>query len=239
MVGVFKSDSCVEGHNKQKDAYINNVWKTPGKMNVISVKKQVGRLGVYLRSCMLRRWPKEHFVRFCRDVELFLPQSSVGLDQILYCWVFPGDGALSQDSKARFFFAVMYYISAKNLAKIDELEGASFMAMQSIYELGYNDGFHDYIDAAGVEVRGPIAGGRRWEQIRTAVERRLIELIGVAPIESIKSQSKAHGYLASDLRDFVLENGYEKIIDADSFIAGKLKGRGDVKNAYLSRLGKL
>lgn len=240
MMGKDKVDNGLGGKEvERKNSCINKMWMMPGRIEVLGVKKQVSRLGFYLRSCMLRRWPKEHFVRFSRDVELFLPQPSVGLDQVLFCWVFPEDGVLSQDSKARFFFAVMYYISAKNLARIDDLEGASFMAMRSIYELGYNDGFHDYIDAAGVEAIGPISGGRRLVQVRAAVGRHLVELINEAPVESIKTQSNAQRILSDDLWSFVVREGYGSIIDADNFIVSSLKGKGDVKDAYLRRLGKL
>jgi hypothetical protein len=223
----------------EKDLIINKHWKTPCKFKIVSVPKQVLKLGANLRYCMLRRWPNESFNQFCKDVGNFIPDSSVRLSSILWCWTQPDKGALLEDSKIRFFFATMYYLSAKDSCGKEDFEVASFMAMNSIYELGYDDGFHEFVDSTAIETKGALAGGKRGKEIRAAVGKYLVNLINEAPEKSIKKQSDVGRLLSAALWAYVLEKGYGKSIDADNFIHKSLREKGDVKDAYLKKIGKL
>lgn len=221
-----------------KDLIINKCWKMPCKFKIASVPKQVLKLGANLRYCMRRRWPGESFNQFCKDVGNFTSDSSVKLSSVLWCWTRPDEGALLEDSKIRFFFATMYYLSAKDFCEKEDFEAASFMAMNSIYELGYDDGFHEFVDSTAIETKGALAGGKRGKEIRAAVGKYLVKLINEASEQSIKKQSDVGRLLSAALWEYVLEKGYGKSIDADNFIHKSLRGKGAVKDAYLKKIGK-
>lgn len=224
---------------REKDLVINRRWKMPCKFKIASVPKQVLKLGANLRYCMRRRWPGESFNQFCKDVDNFTSDSSVALSNILWCWTRPGEGVLLEDSKIRFFFATMYYLSANDYCRKEDFEAASFMAMNSIYELGYDDGFNEFVDGAAIETKGALAGGKRGKEIRAAVASYLVKLIAEAPEKSMKKQSDVGVLLSGALREYLVEKGCEQYIDADNFIERSLRGKGDVKNAYLKKIGKL
>ncbi len=198
-----------------KDLIINKRWKTPCKFKIVSVPKQVLKLGANLRYCMLRRWPNESFNQFCKDVGNFTPDSSVSLSSILWCWTQPDKGALLEDSKIRFFFAAMYYLSAKEFCDKKDFEAASFMSMNSIYELGYDDGFHEFVDGAAIETKGALAGVKRTKEIHAAVGSYLVKLISEAPEQSFKKQSDVGRLLSAALWEYVLGKGYGSSIKGE------------------------
>lgn len=241
MLGFSALWGCAVFGNEmdEKDLIINSRWKTPCKFKIASVPRQVIKLGANLRYCMRRRWPDECFNQFCKDAIVFTPDSDVKLSSILWCWTKPDKGVLLEDSKIRFFFAIIYYLTAKDFCEKKDFEAASFMAMNSIYELGYDDGFHEFVDGAAIETKGALAGGKRGKEIRAAVGKYLVKLISEAPEKSIQKQSDVGRLLSAALWEYVLEKGYGKSIDADNFIHKSLEGKGEVKDAYLKKIGKL
>ncbi|MDD0973203.1 MULTISPECIES: hypothetical protein [Pseudomonas] len=196
-----------------------------------------------LRATLKKNWPKELNSHIDQSISRFLETPKITWKDILSCWTNTYDEEKRSKIKLYFFYAKVYYLSAKLQVEQNNTEKAFIYISHASYLLGFLDGYKNHIDEEKFRRERATEGGNRKESKISKIRDHFSLLLKNPPkngwgtesetIEAIYTSMKFQSYLSEiqaqetikDLKNFITEELIHNTCNQETYKALRKKRR--------------
>ncbi|VVQ26397.1 hypothetical protein [Pseudomonas fluorescens] len=211
----------------------------PQEIATLDVARFSIKVGRVLRGVFKGSWPDDDYSGFKKRVKKAAAIEGFGRCEISRCWKKDEPVEEAGTLEVCFFFASIYYLSVLDALESDDNERALTLLFYAVHQLGFIDGYEDFVRRAGIDLKGPISGGKATKLVREKIGEYLISLLNDPPCEGWGTQVNTVEKLCGKLEEFILLKEFGKVVQSsENFIKKALECKGKPRDAYFINKAK-